>query len=392
MADAVVQANGRDVARLLLFVPNEGVWFADLNFASAEPLTGAVTITLGASTLKGTVDDTASGVFGLQRKVRVIGGAGGWRKELAPMGYRNDAGVKASQVAADAAREVGETLGTFAGGVERLGAHYLSDAGPASHTIEDVARGVPWWVDYAGVTQVSVRTTSTPPEDSYTVVTCDPRSRNVELSVPDLEAVRVGSILTAGLEEPLTVNAFELEVTPERIRMHAWCGTGRGSSLANSLRTIVERVTDKRITWPVRYRVANLAGDRVDLQVVKKAVGIPDALSVPLWPGIAGAHIVSTLGAEVIVQFVDGDRSDPIVTSFAGRAGSMPQRVVFGSKTGEGADAARSGDVVKLALPPFQFSGTIGGSPATGLLTAVLPVAYGLIITGSPAVGIGNDH
>lgn len=393
MPTTAAQINGRDAAHVTLFVPNEGVWFADVNIATDDPLTGAASITLGASTLKGTVRDPASGTYGLQRKLRVLAGAGKWQTEIKPMGYRNDAGVKAASVASDAAREVGETLGTFAGGVTSLGSHYERNAGPASRTLEDAARGVPWWVDYAGVTQVSARTITTPDPKLYDVISCDPRSRNVLLSVTDLEAVGIGSTLTKGLDAPMVVQSFELEIAESGLRMRAWCGVGRTSSLAASLRAIVERTTDKRITWPCRYRVVDLSGDRVNLQAVKKTAGVPDALSVPMWPGVASAHVVSALGAEVIVQFVDGDRSDPIVTNFAGRGskGAIAQRLVLGAASGEGQDAARKGDVCDIALPPFNFVGTIGGSPATGLLTAIVPRALGIIVTGAPGVGIGND-
>jgi hypothetical protein len=175
MGESALQVNGRSVAAAKIFVPGEGVWFADLDLADDAPLTGAVSITLGGSTLRGTVDDSASGVFGLRRHIRVIGGAAGWRKEIKPTGYTNDAGVRASTVANDAAKACGETLGTFAGGVERLGSHYLRNAGPASRTVEDAARGVPWWVDYAGVTQVSARTVTTPAPESYETISYDPQ-------------------------------------------------------------------------------------------------------------------------------------------------------------------------------------------------------------------------
>src|ERR1041384_8117071 len=167
MGESALQVNGRSVATGRIYVPNEGVWFADLDLADADPLTGAASITLGPTTLKGTVDDGASGLFGLRRRVRVIAGGAGWRKEIKPAGYRNDAGVKASTVASDAAKECGETLGTFAGGADRLGAHYLRNAGPASQTIEDAARGVPWWVAYDGITHVSARTITEPARPTF---------------------------------------------------------------------------------------------------------------------------------------------------------------------------------------------------------------------------------
>lgn len=393
MGDTALQVNGRSVARALLSVPHEGVWFAELDLTDADPLEGAVSITLGASTLKGTVDTRSAGTFGLRRRVRVLAGAGGWHTVLKAQGYRNDAGVKASRIAADAAKACGETLGTFAGGVEKLGSHYLREAGPAARALEDAARGTPWWLDYDGVTHVAARAESTPDPKLYETLSFEPRSQALLLQVNDLAAVGVGSRIIKDLDQPAVIRSFEVEITPQGLRMYAWCGAGRGSNMLQTLRAIVERTTDKRITWPVRYRVSELDGDRVDLQIVKKATGVPDALSVPLWPGIAGAHIVSVKGAEVIVQFVNGDRADPIVTGFAGRGsrGAIPQRLVLGAASGEGQDAARKGDIVDIALPPFAFEGTIGGSPAAGLLTALTPRALGTITTGAPGVGIGND-
>jgi hypothetical protein len=393
MGESALQVNGRSCSEGKIFVPNEGVWFADLDLADEAPITGAVSITLGDSALRGTVDDDASRVFGNRFRARVIGGAAGWRTEIKPTGYTNDAGVKASSIAADAAKACGETLGTFAGSTLRLGAHYLRQAGPASRTIEDASRGVPWWVGYDGVTHVSLRTENTPSPESYGTLRLDSQSSTLELQVSDLQSVGIGSRITKDLVAPVVIASFELHVKPAGIRMLAWVGEGRGNAGIAALRAIVEHAAGDRITWPCRYRVVDLSGDRVDLQIVKKGTGAPDALSVPMWPGIAGAHVVSAKGAEVIVQFVDGDRADPIVTGFSGRGGkgAIPRRLVLGAASGDGQDAARKGDVVEILLPPFAFTGTIGGNPAAGLLTAALPRTLGSIISGAPGVGIGND-
>lgn len=393
MGDTALQVNGRSVARSLISVPGEGVWFADLDLTEAEPLDGRVSITLGASTLSATVDPSATGTYGLRRRVRVLGGAGGWGKQLKAQGYRNDAGVKASLVAADAAAACGETLGTFAGAVPRLGSHYLRFAGPASKALENAARGVPWWVAYDGVTHVAARPESTPDPAAYETISYSPRHGVLRLQVNDLAAVGIGSRITKDLDAPVVIRSFELEATANGLRMRAWCGEGRGTNLIASLRRIVQRTTDQRITWPVRYRIGAMSGDRADLQIVKKGSGAPDALSVPLWPGAPSVHFEPATGAEVIVQFVDGDPADPVVMGFAGRGsqGALAKRLILGAASGNGSDAARKGDVVSLTLPPFNFTGTIGGSPATGLLTAVTPTALGTIVTGAPGVGIGDD-
>ncbi|HSN26435.1 MAG TPA: hypothetical protein VLT45_09120, partial [Kofleriaceae bacterium] len=49
--------------------------------------------------------------------------------------------------------------------------------------------------------------------------------------------------------------------------------------------------------------------------------GAPDLVPLSAWPGIAGSHSVAQLGAEVLVQFIEGDPGQPVVTHFAGKDG-----------------------------------------------------------------------
>lgn len=110
MTELHYSLNGRRVIAADVRLPPSGVWTADLDLdEAAAPLTGAAVVQLGALTLRGTVDPTHSGEFADARRVRVLGGAGGWGKELPPRSYHNDAGVKRSTILQDAAREAGET-------------------------------------------------------------------------------------------------------------------------------------------------------------------------------------------------------------------------------------------------------------------------------------------
>ncbi len=77
---------------------------------------------------------------------------------------------------------------------------------------------------------------------------------------------------------------------------------------------------------PRRYRVVRMRPSassseqtRVELQIVSKAVGLPDALMVPVWAGAAGAHAELAPGAHVLVQFIDGDQGQPYVCAFSTR-------------------------------------------------------------------------
>lgn len=65
-----------------------------------------------------------------------------------------------------------------------------------------------------------------------------------------------------------------------------------------------------------RYRVAQISGNRLHLQAISKAFGLPDALNVPMRPGLPGGFGKPMLASEVLVQFIEGDASQPFVAHF----------------------------------------------------------------------------
>src|SRR4051812_21262365 len=73
-----------------------------------------------------------------------------------------------------------------------------------------------------------------------------------------------------------------------------------------------------------RYRVVkmNPGDDRVQLQAVRKLAGLPDILPVSILPGMAGLSAVLQLGAVVLVEFIEGDPSLPIVSHFEAKGGA----------------------------------------------------------------------
>jgi hypothetical protein len=89
---------------------------------------------------------------------------------------------------------------------------------------------------------------------------------------------------------------------------------------------------------------------RVNLQAVRKAAGLPDVLPVAQWPGLAGSHAELAQGAEVLVEFIEGDRTMPIVTRYVGKDGPgfVPVSV---SLCGGESPVARVGDFVDITIP-----------------------------------------
>ena len=90
------------------------------------------------------------------------------------------------------------------------------------------------------------------------------------------------------------------------------------SRVLSTLRQLINQLLEPtRYHAAYRYRVVQMANERVELQVVKKGLGIPDVLPVSQQPGIPGCVAQLTPGAIVLVSFVEGDPAQPVVSHFS---------------------------------------------------------------------------
>lgn len=401
MTDAYVTCNGERLSTLSIMVGNVGPWVADLDFIDAPAVTGACEIRVGDTmVLRGAVVAPQAGTHLEQRKCRVVGGAGGWSRVLSKRHYHNDLGVKAQLVADDAAREVGETIGVFEPAATRLGRDFVRAEGIASRTLESVIGGVPWRVGYDGQTHIGVRDSYTLSVDSgYDVLNYDPRNRVITFSVDDPAVIGIGATLSGPpLESPQTIREYELHFDGNSTRAIAWVGgnADEPGRLAGLVRAIAERATDGMLFGKYRYRVVAMhaADNRVELQAVRKGAGLPDLRPIAQWPGVPGALPDLAAGAEVLVEFIEGDPTQPIITGYAGKGapGFVPVGLTLGGTTG--APAARQGDTVSVLLPPATFAGTltVGGvpQPLTGVAVFAPVQALGVITGGSTKVKVAT--
>lgn len=392
IADATqpfLSVDGRPCTSIRLTVPYVGPWEAVVSVQDESPLpVGRVRIVFGGLTLTGTVEAEANGTQTLERRARIVAGGGGWRTVLRPRAYHNDAGVRAQLVCSDAARECGEVLGAFVPGRERIGIDYARSAGPASRALTDaIGGGVAWWLDYDGVTNVGARQAGEPDASAYQVLTFDPAERIATFTANDPSTIRVGDTLTQGLDVPATVRELELRGQGGTVTCTAWLGgdaqdPGR---LAGLLAAITARLTDSRLYGVYRYRVVVQRSDgRLDLQPVTNT-NMPNLTYVTPWPGVAGTHATLAAGAQVLVQFVDGDRTQPIVAMLA--ASPAPIALTLGGASGP--PAARQGDSVQVTLPPsMPFAMTVGAVVTSGTITFTPNTVDGVVTSGSGVVAI----
>lgn len=201
----------------VVYVPNQGVWIADVSFDVEPAPTGSVTLALGDVQFSGTVDPRFSGAFNTHQRLRIVGGANAWPNEIPGKHTHNDAGVKASAILRDVASAVGEEL-AFTQADARLGVDFVRKRGPASDMLRRLATR--WHVDYAGKTQVGPRVV--PALGKFDLLNFDAQNNLVEIGTEDAACVSIGSVITDGIDAPLTVQQLEIRVENGRGRIFAW--------------------------------------------------------------------------------------------------------------------------------------------------------------------------
>jgi hypothetical protein len=318
MTEFFATVAGYPAQKLDVYVPQVGVWYVDAVLEDGEAaLRGYVLVQIGTLRLRGTVVDASAGAFVLQRSLRIVGGAGGWGKLLPPLGYHTDDGVSPLEVARDAARDCGETLGAFE--ADLLPADFIRRMGPGSAVLERLAGSRQWWVDPDGVTHVGTRAESTPPDGSYSTLTYSPLQRTAWLACDDPAVLWIGSRLTDRMSAPQVVRDLEIHVDAGQMRVKAYVGgdASDGSRLGRALDAILAQRESKRLYGTYRYRVYSDPGDgSLNLQVVRPLAGLPDVIPALQSAGIAGALSSLRPGELVRVAFDEGDPCLPYVASY----------------------------------------------------------------------------
>lgn len=220
--------NAKRVNQGTVRIPSAGLWVADLELDSSVSVGGpAASLVLGALTMSGTVSDVRSGTFGEARKVRVVGGKGGWSKEIPPKHYRNDAGIRKSTILNEVASLAGETLNIQFPDSEKIGPQFVRvsrDAQgrpiPASTVFAQVVPAYVWWADFAGITQVAASrpTSEVPLGKTLEVLEFDARHKTAVLA-GDFDAVSIGTIIRTRLDSPLTVREIVYSISRDESRI-----------------------------------------------------------------------------------------------------------------------------------------------------------------------------
>lgn len=151
MSDYTSYAGSRVIA-MSLSLKLYGLWTAEITVATGGALPTTGQLAHGNMTLQGAV--YRQGTLGGTTRALLVGGFGGWSKQVQERGYQLISGVLISLVLSELAAEVGEQVAVTSDG--SLGNWWTRPAARAGAVLR-AAAGPLWWVDASGVVQVGPR-------------------------------------------------------------------------------------------------------------------------------------------------------------------------------------------------------------------------------------------
>lgn len=338
----------RQLSRVSLHMPRYGVAVATLETADPTAVTidAPATLTLGDLVLAGTVVEggaTGGGTYRYDWRA----GAGLWHREIRERAYQSGLGVLLSTVLRDlpaAFTEAGYPRAEqIAIGVpdRRLGpsvSHWTRIRGAAWNTLG--ATEVPWYVDPAGVTQIRERNGVEVTADDYTVTDNAVDDGRIRIS---LTGVRVSPWLPGGLVGGRPIRTLDVDAREaEPIRLTLNLGREEPRSLLDTW--YEQRAAILAYHGTYEYIVRTRDGVLYGLAPVDQNLGLPELTGVELWTGIPASGADIKPGRSVLIGFIDGKPSRPVMRGFMPlhRDGSQP------SETRLDADLVKLGAAQKL--------------------------------------------
>ncbi len=311
--------NGFPALSVRLSIPWRGVWVAHVELGLelvelAATLVGPVILQLGELIFNGWVDDRGTGTFGGQAHIRIVGGHGGWDKEVVPLHFPNPAGALISTIIyAATAAEVLE-LPPIDPIPQLLTGSYGRCKGRASAIFGDRD----WHVDPVTGVAMVIPWIPLPPDPLWTIVDYDIDQQRVTINSDSV--ILPGTIIADLRFGAKTYIARDIEQTFDRMGSHAevWVCEKPASRLQSAFASAVRAFSDTAHLRMYKYRFVVPIAGQLALQAITE--GAPDLNPIDQWTGLSG--IKAELGGlaslfpatEIIVGFVD---KEPFVVSYS---------------------------------------------------------------------------
>jgi hypothetical protein len=156
---AYADLNGNAVIDARIVYPFAGPWHADLFCALPIDTAGVQAFNLDG--VAWTCSIVRAADFAGERRVRVVGGLGGWRTTIPAKQYGGGS-VTTLHILSDAAAACGEPTPVIDPSLPVVyGPAYLRPADVASYALQDIV-GDGWWIDQSGTVQTAPRGGSVP--------------------------------------------------------------------------------------------------------------------------------------------------------------------------------------------------------------------------------------
>lgn len=216
--------NGFDLSSARVHLPHRGVWHACARLDARQDIGtgGPARLVVGSLELVGTI--LSGGPWLEFSEYVIVGGAGGWVKPVGKAAYRSDGGVLLSQVAADVAARVGESIALQAGVERVLGPAWERPGGwPAARVLDDLTQA--WWVRDDGVTVLGARPLLGLVTADYSVTDYSPVMGGVTLAVPDDDPApfAIGAELPGdSLPAPFRIDNAVIHFDDRSLRINVW--------------------------------------------------------------------------------------------------------------------------------------------------------------------------
>lgn len=367
--------NSYPVESLTLTVPRVGAWVADVALVDAPALAGSVSLVVDGRTWRGVVH--RGGVdLGRWTGRLVAGAAGGLHAILGPAAY---ADTTLAVVLGETLRDAGEALASTSGELTATVARWARVAGPAHHTVADVARaaGYAWrvlddgsvWCGPEGWAALALGA-------DLDVLSHDPATGRYELAGDACAAIDPGRVVTLD-GAAVRVGAVERRQHGAELLtvLYADREGDAGSRLTAAFDGMVKRATrrlDYLAVYPGRV-VEQRADGTLDVVADSPDVQLPRAIRYRTLPGLA---LEVPAGTRVAVGFEGGDPARP----FAGlwELGDVTRWTLDGGTH----RAAREGNSVTRTAGMQAWMEAV--SSALSILT--VPSVVGTISEGSDAL------
>lgn len=306
--------NGRQVLTGSAYLPRLGVWSAEVSVAEdvVFSMGASARLTFGDLALTGTIVDGGP-VNGLA-SYQVRGGKAAWDRVLPPrQAFQSDPGVKYSTVFQWLSEQTGETITTNIPADLRIpGSAWVPRGGPAWDTLRLLS--VAWYVDATGVTRVQERPSAA--ISSTVLANAQLLDWRTDDGVRVYQTDEPAKFPPGGTIEGERIEQVWLDASDGQIVLTLYSGSPSHGP-ATSLDRIVQARTPEAFYYGFyEYAVVSQDGPRFGVRPVSTGPALGTIDRILPWPGIAGASADLVVGSSVVVSFLDGRPSRPIICGY----------------------------------------------------------------------------